>query len=88
MSALTGMGVGLLGHGPWLVALAGGLAPGVMLLLRMAHSPAAATAVIGVLAVDGQVAFVVCAGLAAMVLDTFGLLRSAVKLGDYPAYWW
>lgn len=87
MSALTGIGVGLLGHGPWLVALAGGLALGVMLLFRMAHSPAATT-VIGAMAVDGQVEFVVCAALAALVLVAFGVLRSSVNLGAYPAYWW
>lgn len=88
VSALTGIGVGLLGLGAWLAALAGGLALGVMLLFRMAHSPAAATAVIGAMAVDGQVEFVVCAALATLVLVAFGVLRSPVNLGAYPAYWW
>jgi CBS-domain-containing membrane protein len=87
VSALVGVGTGLVSHIFWAAAIAGGLALGAMLLLRMAHSPAAATAVIGTLATTGQVSFVVCAGIAACVLVSFGILRSQLRGANYPTYW-
>lgn len=87
VSALVGVGTGLISHSIWAAAIAGGLALGAMLLLRMPHSPAAATAVIGTLATTGQVAFVVCAGIAAGVLVGFGILRSLLSGPSYPTYW-
>ncbi|PYC66577.1 HPP family protein+B94, partial [Streptomyces tateyamensis] len=45
LSAVTGYAVlAVTGRGPWGAALAGGLALGAMLLARVPHSPAAATA--------------------------------------------
>ena len=88
ISALVGVGVGLAGHSLWAGALAGGLALGAMLLTRTAHSPAAATAVIGAVSTQDQVSFVVCAGLAAVVLVLFGWARARLRLAEYPAYWW
>lgn len=88
LSALVGVGVGAFGHSLWAAAVAGGLALGVMLLTRTSHSPAAATAVVGCLIVDGQVAFVVSVAVAAVVLVLFGVLRSALRRSAYPAYWW
>lgn len=88
ISAIVGVTVGLASHSLWAGALAGGLALGAMLLTRTSHSPAAATAVIGAMLTQGRISFVVCAGLAAVVLVPFGLLRSTLKRAAYPAYWW
>src|SRR5262249_1272189 len=69
IAALIGVAVGTVDHSLWAGALAGGLALGAMMATRTPHSPAAATAVIGTLAPSGQkTSFVVCAGLAAIVL--------------------
>lgn len=88
ISALVGVGVGCLNHSLWAAALAGGLALGAMLLTRTSHSPAAATAVIGVLTTDDRFSFVVAVGLAAAVLVLFGLIRSVLTSTSYPEYWW
>lgn len=88
LSALVGVTVGLVSHSLWAAALAGGLALGTMLLTRTSHSPAAATAVIGATATEGQLGLVACAGLAAAVLVLFGVVRAAGKHTPYPAYWW
>ncbi|MGL3149695.1 HPP family protein [Microbacterium sp. A82] len=88
ISAVVGVAVGLLGDSLLLAAIAGGLALGAMLLTRTSHSPAAATAVIGTMTVDAPVSFVACAGLAAVVLVLFGLVRSRLGRTQYPAYWW
>ncbi|AIY02619.1 hypothetical protein ART_3020 [Arthrobacter sp. PAMC 25486] len=88
ISAIVGVTVGLASHSLWAAAIAGGLALGAMLLTRTSHSPAAATAVIGAMAVDGQLSFVACAGFAAIVLVLFGLSRSAFRRTTYPLYWW
>lgn len=87
LSALVGVGTGLVSHSVWAAAVAGGLALGAMLLLRMPHSPAAATAVIGAMAPAGQVSFVVCAGIAAFILVGFGICRSRLRGASYPTYW-
>ncbi|MBC9954142.1 HPP family protein [Leucobacter sp. cx-42] len=88
ISALIGVGVGTISNSLWAAAIAGGLALGAMLALRSAHSPAAATAVIGALATDQLVSFVACAGLGAVVLVLFGMLRGTLRRTPYPAYWW
>lgn len=87
VSALVGVGAGLASHSIGAAAVAGGLSLGAMLLLRMPHSPAAATAVIGAMAPTEQVSFVVCAGIAACVLVAFGILRSLLRGSNYPTYW-
>ncbi|WP_241979076.1 HPP family protein [Cryobacterium sp. Hh7] len=87
VSALVGVGMGLITHSIWAAAIAGGLALGAMLLLRMPHSPAAATAVIGTMVTAGQVSFVICAGIAACILVGFGILRSLLRGTNYPTYW-
>jgi len=88
ISALVGVLVGTLSHSLWAAALAGGLALGAMMATRTSHSPAAATAVIGALTVTEQASFVICVGLAAIVLVTAGVTRARVTRGAYPAYWW
>ncbi len=88
ISALVGVGIGAVSHSLWAGAIAGGLALGVMLLARMSHSPAAATAILGAMATGGQVSFIVGAVVAAAVLVVFGLARAALKRTPYPTYWW
>ena len=88
LSAIIGVSIGLVSHSLWAAAIAGGLALGAMLLTRTSHSPAAATAVIGAMAVDGHLSFVIGAGLAAIVLVLFGLIHSALMRTPYPGYWW
>ncbi len=88
LSALTGLAVGSLSHELWAAALAGGLALGVMLLTRTAHSPAAATAVIAAGVSHGAGGFLACTALAAAVLVAFGLLRARLRGAPYPSYWW
>lgn len=88
ISALVGVAVGMMSHSLWAGAVAGGLALGAMLLTRTSHSPAAATAVIGAVTTQAQLAFVVCVGSAAVVLVMFGLLRAGVLRNGYPSYWW
>lgn len=88
LSATIGVTVGLVSHSLWAAAIAGSLALGAMLLTRTSHSPAAATAVIGALTIDGQLAFVVCVGLGSIVLVVVGVVRAALTRSAYPVYWW
>lgn len=88
ISATVGLMVGLVSHSLWAAAIAGGLALGAMLLTRTSHSPAAATAVIGAVTVDGQLPYLICTGIGAAVLIVFGLIRSALMRTAYPVYWW
>jgi CBS-domain-containing membrane protein len=87
VSAVVGICMGLISHSIWAAAIAGGLAIGMTLWLRMPHSPAAATAVIGTMATTGEVSFIVCSAAAACVLVSFGILRSQLRGGTYPTYW-
>ncbi|WP_040594271.1 HPP family protein [Timonella senegalensis] len=88
ISACVGVAVGSISHSPWAAAVAGGLALGAMLLTRTSHSPAAATAVIGATTTTGLLSFVMCAGIAAMILVVFGLIRGSRGSAPYPTYWW
>ena len=77
------------GSSLWLAAVAGGLALGAMLLLRVSHSPAAATAVIAVLTAPAPLLFLSLLGLATVVLICFGVLTARVTGNrNYPVYWW
>jgi CBS-domain-containing membrane protein len=87
IAAIVGVCAGLVNHSVWAAAIAGGLTIGLTLWMRIPHSPAAATAVIGTLATTGQVSFVVCSVIAACVLVAFEILRSKLSRGNYPAYW-
>ncbi|MCA1306144.1 HPP family protein [Microbacterium esteraromaticum] len=88
ISAVVGVLVGFASHSLWAGAIAGGVALAAMMLTRTSHSPAAATAVIGAMTAEGRVEFVICAGISAVVLVLFGVLRSALTRTAYPAYWW
>ena len=91
---LVSASVGLLvaaaaGSTLWLAAVAGGLALGAMLLLRVSHSPAAATAVIAVLTAPAPLLFLSLLALATIVLICFGVLTARVTGNrNYPVYWW
>lgn len=88
ISSLVGVAVGCVGHSLWAGAVAGGVALGAMLATRTSHSPAAATAVIGALTVDGLVSFTACATLAAVILVIAGWISAKATRSGYPVYWW
>ncbi|ORI23591.1 HPP family protein [Rhodococcus sp. 1168] len=90
LSALVGVLVGyVFGNALWAAALAGALALCAMLVARMAHSPAAATAAIGTTgtAVAGW-QFVVLAAVSAVVLVIVGVVGHRLNRTAYPAYLW
>lgn len=87
VSALVGVLIGLIGDSLWMAALAGGLALGAMIFLRMPHSPAAATAVIGA-STGGSWIFVLLAAASALILVIVGLIGNRVNNAPYPAYVW
>ncbi|MFG2565921.1 HPP family protein [Streptomyces sp. NPDC048567] len=89
VSALTGFLVlAVLGQGVWSSGLAGGLALGAMLLLRVAHSPAAATAVIVAATAPSAVPFLTLLAAATVLLVLVGLVGNRVNRQAYPVYWW
>jgi CBS-domain-containing membrane protein len=88
-SAIVGVLVGAMGvDALWGGALAGALALGVMKLMRMSHSPAAATAMIGVAPAIPRWEFVVLIGAAATILVAVGLVGNQLNRTKYPHYWW
>jgi HPP family/Inner membrane component of T3SS, cytoplasmic domain len=89
VSALVGFAaVALIGSGGWAAALAGACALGAMLVLRISHSPAVATAVI-VGATDPSVLqFTELLVLAAVILVAFGIFGARLDGKKYPVYWW
>lgn len=89
VSALAGFAVvALIGPGGWAAALAGACALGAMLVLRVSHSPAAATAVI-VGATDPSVLpFMGLLVVAVVVLVAFGVVGARLEGKKYPVYWW
>lgn len=89
VSAAVGVLVAFVGDSLWLAAIAGALALGAMLLCRVPHSPAAATAVIGVVTTVPGWQFVLLAGAAALVLVVFGIVGNRLNgASDYPLYYW
>ena len=88
-SATVGVVVGHVIHDAlWGGAVAGAIALGAMQLLRMAHSPAAATAVIGVSTTSAPWQFVCLVAVAAAVLVAVGWVGNRLNSAKYPAYWW
>jgi pSer/pThr/pTyr-binding forkhead associated (FHA) protein len=89
VSALVGFAV-LAAGGPgiWTAAAAGGLALTAMLLLRVAHSPAAATAVIVGATAPSAARFLVLLAAATVILVAFGVLGARIEGKKYPVYWW
>ena len=76
------------GPGIWTAATAGGLALGAMLLLRVAHSPAAATAVIVGATAPPAARFLELLAAATVILVAFGVLGARIEGKKYPVYWW
>ncbi len=89
MSSIVGVLVGGIGiDALWGGALAGALALGVMKLMRMSHSPAAATAMIAVVPAIPRWEFVGLIGSAATILVAVGLVGNRINRAKYPHYWW
>jgi CBS-domain-containing membrane protein len=89
VSAVTGFIVlAIAGSNPWAAAVAGGMALGAMLLLRMSHSPAAATAVIVVTSAPGLVNFLELLLLATVILVAVGAISARLNRHPYPVYWY
>ncbi|MDI3403324.1 HPP family protein [Streptomyces cavernicola] len=89
VAALTGyLVVAVAGAGFWSAAAAGGLALGVMLLFRVSHSPAAATAVIVGLEHPPPAQFLSLLVMSAVLLVLIGLLGNRINRRHYPVYWW
>jgi CBS-domain-containing membrane protein len=89
VSAATGFIVlAVLGQNEWSAAIAGGLALGAMLMLRVAHSPAAATAVIVALTSPKVVSFLILLAAATVILVLVGLVGNRLNKQRYPIYWW
>jgi HPP family/Inner membrane component of T3SS, cytoplasmic domain len=89
VSALVGFAVvALIGPGGWAAALAGAVALGAMLLLRVSHSPAAATAVIVGATAPSAPRFLELLILAVVILVVFGIVGARLDGKKYPVYWW
>ncbi|GAA1366717.1 HPP family protein [Streptomyces beijiangensis] len=89
VSAVTGflvLSVG--GANKWSAAVAGGLAVGVMLVLRVTHSPAAATAVIVALTGPDPLPFLGLLVVASVLLVAVGVINARAARQPYPVYWW
>ncbi|MFD1530812.1 HPP family protein [Pseudonocardia aurantiaca] len=76
------------GSSVWAAAVAGGLALGVMLLLRVSHSPATATVVIVVLEKPEIVRFLALLLLGTVILVAVGAVSARANRTTYPLYWW
>ncbi|MFG1930897.1 HPP family protein [Mycobacterium sp. NPDC048908] len=88
-AAVVGVVVGIIGiDALWGGALAGALALGVMKVIRMSHSPAAATAMIGVAPAIPRWEFVLLIGTAATILVAVGVVGNKINRAKYPHYWW
>jgi CBS-domain-containing membrane protein len=89
VAALVGFAlVALLGPGGWAAALAGACALGAMLVLRVSHSPAVATAVIIGATNPSALQFTELLVLAAVILVAFGVVGARLDDKKYPVYWW
>ena len=89
VSALVGFtAVALIGSGVAAAALAGAAALGVMLLLRLSHSPAVGTAVIVGATAPSAPVFLEVLVLAALILVAFGMVGARLEGKQYPVYWW
>lgn len=89
-SAVVGfLALAVAGSSVWVSAVAGGLAIGAMALTRTAHSPAAATAVIVVMAEPSALLFLPLLLLATVVIVSVGIMAGrAGRTASYPSYWW
>jgi CBS-domain-containing membrane protein len=76
------------GPGVWSSAVAGGLAIGAMMLFRVGHSPAAASAVIVAAQHPPAAPFLALLALASVLLVLVGMVGNRLGKQRYPMYWW
>ncbi|WP_046509476.1 HPP family protein [Streptomyces odonnellii] len=89
LSCLVSFGVLALGwHGPWAAAVACGAACGFALLVRAAHPPAMATAVMIMLTDPPANSFVPLLAVGAALLVLVQMLSSRLQREVYPTSWW
>lgn len=89
VSALVGFtALALIGPGAWAAAVAGAVALGAMLALRISHSPAVGTAVIVGATAPSAPLFLEVLIFAALVLVVFGMVGARLDGKKYPVYWW
>ena len=89
VSALVGFAVlAVASKGIWAGAVAGGLSLGAMLLLRVSHSPAAATAVIVAVQAPPPAPFLALLTVATLLLVAVGIAGARAGGRKYPVYWW
>ncbi|MFB7268741.1 HPP family protein [Streptomyces sp. NPDC056244] len=75
-------------HGPWAAAVACGAACGLALLVKAAHPPAMATAVMIMLTDPPADRFVPLLAVGALLLVLVQMLSSRLQREVYPTSWW
>ncbi|MFE9767932.1 HPP family protein [Streptomyces sp. NPDC005808] len=89
LSCLVAYAVLALGwHGPWGAAVAAGIACGLVLLLKAAHPPAMATAVMITLTRPPATHFVPLLALGAALLIAIQMVSARLQRQVYPTSWW
>ncbi|MFC9848454.1 HPP family protein [Streptomyces sp. NPDC060223] len=89
LSCLVAFGVLALGwHGPWAAAVAAGIACGLVLLLKAAHPPAMATAVMIMLTRPSAAHFIPLLALGAALLIAVQMVSARLQRQVYPTSWW
>ncbi|WP_369251686.1 HPP family protein [Streptomyces sp. R41] len=75
-------------HGPWAAAVACGIAYGLVLVLKAAHPPAMATAVMIMLTSPPAGRFVPLLAAGAVLLVVVQMVSARLQRGIYPISWW
>ncbi|MFJ2832580.1 HPP family protein [Streptomyces sp. NPDC087263] len=89
LSCLVAFAVLALGwHGPWAAAVAAGVACGLVLLLKAAHPPAMATAVMIMLTRPPVIPFVPLLAIGAALLIGVQMVSARLQRQMYPTSWW
>jgi CBS-domain-containing membrane protein len=75
-------------HGPWAAVVACGIACGLVLILKAAHPPAMATAVMIMLTSPPADRFVPLLAAGAVLLVVVQMISARLQRGVYPTSWW
>lgn len=75
-------------HGPWAAAVACGIACALVLVLKAAHPPAMATAVMIMLTSPPAGRFVSLLAAGALLLVVVQMVSARLQRGVYPTSWW
>ncbi|GAA3830355.1 HPP family protein [Streptomyces chiangmaiensis] len=75
-------------HGPWAAVLACGIACGLVLVLRAAHPPAMATAVMIMLTEPRAPRFMALLAAGAVLLVAVQMVSARLRREVYPVFWW